>query len=143
MPATRDDELTCGTLALLDEVAVPVPAFGDVDADVFFGTPLELYEDVLPRERLPSNGDLMVAIEAIHARDARLAAAADILADDPTITTQVRECLVDLLLPHAADLAIEHPARHGAPHGLRLHNGLSGSGKSPAPLSALLSSLAS
>ncbi|MEU3602256.1 hypothetical protein ABZ714_26590 [Streptomyces sp. NPDC006798] len=98
------------TLALLEAVEVPLPEFGDVDLDVAFGTPLEMYEaSALPHERLDGL-DITAAIAAIEARENRLLAARDITATDPTATELVRERLVDVLLPYAAQLRITRPA---------------------------------
>ncbi|UXY33223.1 hypothetical protein [Streptomyces sp. HUAS TT20] len=91
------------TLALLDELEVEFPEFGDVDLDVAFGTPLDLYEaGTLAHEQLDGL-DIYTAIEAIEARENRLAAARDIVAD-PAVTALVRERLVDVLLPYASQL---------------------------------------
>ncbi|MDQ0408708.1 hypothetical protein ABVB69_35095 [Streptomyces sp. NPDC000349] len=98
------------TLALLDELDVGVPEFGAIDLDVSFGTPLEMYEDgPLPHERLDGL-DITAAVAAIEARENRLLAARDIVATDPTATELVRERLVDVLLPYAAQLRITPPA---------------------------------
>ncbi|MDX3366173.1 hypothetical protein PV387_09030 [Streptomyces sp. ME02-6987-2C] len=108
MPATptltpqrnSTDELSdAETLALLDELDVPLPtelADFDVDLDIAFGTPLEMHEPFATvREKdLPSQ-DLLEQFFA------RRQAALDIVADDPSITTRVRERLVDVLLPYA------------------------------------------
>jgi hypothetical protein len=101
--AGLSDHFDSETLALLDELDVELPDFGNVDLDVVFGTPLEMYEaDVLPHEQL--NGlDIYAAIEAIEARENRLVAARDIAAD-PAVTALVRERLVDVLVPYASEL---------------------------------------
>ncbi|MFD4528396.1 hypothetical protein ACFWP7_31660 [Streptomyces sp. NPDC058470] len=92
------------TQELLDAIEVELPDFGDVDLDVAFGTPLSMYEaGLLPHERLEGL-DLEAAIEAIEARENRMLAARDIAADDPSIASFVRERLVDVLLPYAAQL---------------------------------------
>ncbi|WP_327349027.1 hypothetical protein [Streptomyces europaeiscabiei] len=97
------------TLALLDELEVELPEFGDVDLDVAFGTPLDLYEaGTLAHEQLDGL-DIYAAIEAIEARENRLVAARDIVTD-PAVTALVRERLVDVLLPYAAQLRIARPA---------------------------------
>ncbi|MEU0119086.1 hypothetical protein ABZ137_36765 [Streptomyces bobili] len=97
------------TIALLDAMEVELPEFGDIDLDVAFGTPLDLYEaDTLAHEQLDGL-DIYAAIEAIEARENRLAAARDIVTD-PAVTALVRERLVDLLLPYAAQLPIARPA---------------------------------
>ncbi|WP_331725015.1 hypothetical protein [Streptomyces sp. NBC_00040] len=97
-----DDE----TLALLEAIEVPLPDFADIDADVAFGTPLEMYEaGPLPHEQLDGL-DITAAVAAIEARENRMLAARDIAATDPTVTDLVRERLVDVLLPYAAQLRI-------------------------------------
>ncbi|WP_432101226.1 hypothetical protein [Streptomyces sp. WAC 04229] len=94
------------TLALLEAVEVPLPDFAALDLDVAFGTPLEMYEaGSLPHERLEGL-DITAAVAAIEARENRLLAARDIVATDPTATELVRERLVDVLLPYAAQLRI-------------------------------------
>ncbi|MGA4803502.1 hypothetical protein [Streptomyces lavendulocolor] len=98
------------TLALLEAVEVPLPEFGDLDLDVAFGMPLEMFEaGPLPHERLDGL-DITAAVAAIEARENRMLAARDILATDPTATELVRERLVDVLLPYAAQLRIKRPA---------------------------------
>ncbi|MFD8957553.1 hypothetical protein ACFV0W_11515 [Streptomyces anulatus] len=97
------------TLALLEAVEVPLPDFADLDLDVAFGTPLEMYEaGPLPHERLDGL-DITAAIAAIEARENRMLAARDIVAVDPTTTELVRERLVDVLLPYATQLRITPP----------------------------------
>lgn len=97
------------TLALLEAVEVPLPDFADLDLDVAFGTPLEMYEaGHLPHERLDGL-DITAAIAAIEARENRMLAARDIVAVDPTTTELVRERLVDVLLPYAEQLRITPP----------------------------------
>jgi hypothetical protein len=104
------------TIALLDAIEVELPEFGDIDLDVAFGTPLDLYEaGTLAHEQLDGL-DIYDAIEAIEARENRLAAARDIVAD-PAVTTLVRKRLVDVLLPYAFQLNpanTEVPAFRGA-----------------------------
>ncbi|MCO8303588.1 hypothetical protein [Streptomyces sp. RKCA744] len=98
------------TLALLEATEVPLPEFTGLDLDVAFGTPLEMYAaGTLPHERLDGL-DIEAAIEAIEARENRMLAARDIVATDPTATELVRERLVDVLLPYAAQLRITPPA---------------------------------
>ncbi|MET8168848.1 hypothetical protein ABZT34_32130 [Streptomyces sp. NPDC005329] len=93
------------TSALLDAIEVELPEFGDIDLDVAFGTPLDLYEaGTLAHEQLDGL-DIYAAIEAIEARENRLAAARDIVTD-PAVIALVRERLVDVLLPYAAQLHI-------------------------------------
>ncbi|MFF9922595.1 hypothetical protein ACF1HG_34340 [Streptomyces globisporus] len=97
------------TLALLKAVEVPLPDFGGLDLDVAFGTPLEMFEaGPLPHERLDGL-DITAAVAAIEARENRMLAARDILVTDPTATELVRERLVDVLLPYAAQLRITPP----------------------------------
>ncbi|MFF8575517.1 hypothetical protein ACF06L_30280 [Streptomyces sp. NPDC015408] len=103
------------TLALLDELDVRIPEFGGVGLDVAFGTPLEMYEaGSLPHERVDGL-DITAAVAAIEARESRLLAARDIVATDPTATELVRERLVDVLLPHAAQLRTASPATAAEP----------------------------
>ncbi|MEU9858634.1 hypothetical protein [Streptomyces sp. NPDC047974] len=94
------------TLALLDELDVPLPtefADFDVDLDIAFGTPLGMYElFATPREKAASL--TRPHTEVLGEFFARRHAALDILATDPSITSLVRERLVDVLLPHAARL---------------------------------------
>ncbi|MGW3652483.1 hypothetical protein [Streptomyces sp. NPDC000878] len=98
------------TQELLDAIEVELPDFGDVDLDVAFGTPLSMYEaGLLPHERLEGL-DLEAAIEAIEARENRMLAARDIAAADPSIARFVRERLVDVLLPYAAQLRVTRAA---------------------------------
>ncbi|MFG3042913.1 hypothetical protein ACGFYZ_39040 [Streptomyces sp. NPDC048330] len=96
------------TLALLDELDVPLAADFDVDLDVAFGTPLEMYELTTADEL--ARWDAVNAVEAGKAEaraeflaeyGARQDAARHILAADPSITELVRERLVDVLLPYA------------------------------------------
>lgn len=92
------------TQELLAAVEVELPDFGDVDLDVVFGTPLSMYEaGFLPHERLEGLDEDAVK-DAIEARHDRLLAAGDIAAEDPSIACFVRERLVDVLLPYAAQL---------------------------------------
>ncbi|MCX5278180.1 hypothetical protein [Streptomyces virginiae] len=87
-------------------MAVDIPEFGDIDLDIAFGTPLEMYEaGPLPHEQLDGL-DITAAVAAIEARENRMLAARDIAATDPTVTDLVRERLVDVLLPYAAQLRI-------------------------------------
>ncbi|MFF8910950.1 hypothetical protein [Streptomyces olivaceoviridis] len=107
------------TLALLDELDVEIPEFGGIDLDVAFGTPLDMYEPAGTRREMRAYAAAIVAapsqsyeLSLSHGAEiqARVDAARDILADDPTITARVRERLVDVLLPHAAQLRIAPPA---------------------------------
>lgn len=102
------------TLALLEAVEVPLPDFADIDLDVAFGTPLELHEpfatsrekaEALTRPESEVFGDFF----------ARRHAAMDIVTTDPTITALVRERLVDVLLPYAAQLRITQRPAAAAP----------------------------
>ncbi|MFJ3861772.1 hypothetical protein ACIPRL_36840 [Streptomyces sp. NPDC090085] len=112
-PAT--ETFDAETLALLEEVEVPLPAFGDIDLDVAFGTPLEMYAaGPLPHEQLDGL-DITAAVAAIEARENRMLAARDIAATDPTATQLVRERLVDVLLPYAAQLRITRRPAAAAP----------------------------
>ncbi|OEJ36323.1 hypothetical protein [Streptomyces agglomeratus] len=100
-----DDE----TQRLVEAVVIDLPEFSDIDLDVAFGTPLEMYEaGPLPHERLDGL-DITAAVAAIEARENRMLAARDIAATDPTVTDLVRERLVDVLLPYAAQLRITPP----------------------------------
>ncbi|WP_329625914.1 hypothetical protein OG357_38420 (plasmid) [Streptomyces sp. NBC_01255] len=93
------------TLALLEAIEVPLPAFTalDIDLDVTFGTPLEMYELwATPREKAESL--VRPHAEVLGDFFARRHAAMDILATDPSITALVRERLVDVLLPYAEQL---------------------------------------
>ncbi|MEU5902294.1 hypothetical protein [Streptomyces venezuelae] len=94
------------TLALLEAVEVPLPPFANLDLDVAFGKPLEMYEaGPLPHERLDGL-DITAAVAAIEARESRMLAARDIVATDPAAIELVRERLVDVLLPYAVQLRI-------------------------------------
>lgn len=102
------------TQRLLEVVVVDLPEFGNIDLDIAFGTPLEMYEaGPLPHERLDGL-DITAAVAAIEARENRMLAARDIAATDPTATELVRERLVDVLLPYAAQLRIARPAAAGS-----------------------------
>lgn len=102
--ATEDFDIE--TQELLDAIEVELPGFGDVDLDVAFGTPLDMYEaGFLPHERWEGL-DAATAVQRLRAWYDRQLAAADILADDPDIAVRVRERLVDVLLPYAAQLRI-------------------------------------
>ncbi|MGK3110607.1 hypothetical protein ACPCYV_43310 [Streptomyces mordarskii] len=104
------EQFDAETLALLEAVEVPLPEFAGLDLDVAFGTPLEMYAaGPLPHERLDGL-DITAAIAAIEARENRMLAARDIAATDPTATELVRERLVDVLLPYAAQLRTAPPA---------------------------------
>ncbi|MCM2394398.1 hypothetical protein [Streptomyces albipurpureus] len=102
------------TQELLDAIDVALPDFGDIDLDIAFGTPLEMYAaGPLPHERLDGL-DITAAVAAIEARENRMLAARDI-ADDPTATELVGERLVDVLLPYAVQLRITRPDTVAAP----------------------------
>ncbi|WP_331718944.1 hypothetical protein OHU23_40825 (plasmid) [Streptomyces virginiae] len=105
------------TQQLLEAVAVDLPEFSDIDADVAFGTPLEMYDLVTADELARWDAASAVKKGKTQARDeivadsgARREAARDILAADPSIPAFVRERLVDVLLPYAAQLRITRPA---------------------------------
>ncbi|MEU2770516.1 hypothetical protein ABZ628_27805 [Streptomyces diastaticus] len=103
------------TLALLDELNVGLHEFGGLDLDVAFGMPLEMFEvGPLPHERLDGL-DITAAVAAIEARETRMLAARDIVATDPTALELVRERLVDVLLPYAAQLRITRRPAAAAP----------------------------
>ncbi|MFF3488747.1 hypothetical protein ACFYXC_36575 [Streptomyces sp. NPDC002701] len=112
------------TLALLEAVGVPLPDFGDIELDVAFGTPLEMYEPwATPRELARFEAGVGLKSQAERERElwaeflARRCAALDIVAADPTVTVLVRERLVDVLLPYASQLnpaSTEVSACHGS-----------------------------
>ncbi|MCO6698826.1 hypothetical protein [Streptomyces sp. Vc17.3-30] len=103
------------TLALLEAVEVPLPEFARLDLDVAFGMPLEMFEaGTLPHERLDGL-DITAAVAAIEARETRMLVARDIVATDPTALELVRERLVDVLLPYAAQLRITRRPATAAP----------------------------
>lgn len=111
-----NEQFDSETLALLDAIEVELPDFGDVNLDVAFGTPLEMYEFVTPGElaRWDAASSLKkgrtAAREKVGAESAaRRAAAQDIVTADPSITELVRDRLVDVLLPYAAQLRIASP----------------------------------
>ncbi|MEU6621901.1 hypothetical protein ABZ926_14150 [Streptomyces litmocidini] len=111
MPSTTAEVFDAETLALLDELDVPLSADFDIDIDVAFGTPLEMYEPAgTAREMrryaaavltVPPDRRHELALAYGAAIAARVDAGRDILAVDPTITARVRERLVDVLLPYA------------------------------------------
>jgi hypothetical protein len=114
-PSTTDEELDTETLALLDALEVGIPDIDDatVDLDVYYGTPLELHEPAGTQHEMRAYAAAVVAapcqsyeLSLTHGAEiqARVDASCDILADDPDITTRVRERLVDALIPHAAQL---------------------------------------
>ncbi|MEU8764753.1 hypothetical protein [Streptomyces sp. NPDC048659] len=97
------------TLALLDELDVPLTMDIDADLDIAFGTPLELYHQHPTASELAALATRPVG-EVGRELVARVHAAEDILAGDPSITARVRERLVDVLLPYAVQLRIKRPA---------------------------------
>lgn len=103
------------TLALLEELEVPLPDFAAIDLDVAFGTPLEMYAAGTLRHEQLDGLDITAAVAAIEARENRMLAARDIAATDPTATELVRERLVDVLLPYAAQLRTAPPATAAEP----------------------------
>jgi hypothetical protein len=119
--AGLNEQFDSETLALLDAIEVELPDFGNVDLDVEFGTPLEMYEFVTPGElaRWDAASSLKkgrtAAREKVAAESAaRRAAAQDIVTADPSITELVRDRLVDVLLPYAAQLRIASPTAAAA-----------------------------
>ncbi|MEW1699452.1 hypothetical protein [Streptomyces sp. NPDC091278] len=118
-PSTTGQVFDAETLALLDELDVPLPTGLDdaeADLDAVWGTPLAMYEPAgIAREMrryaaavLTVPPDRRHELALAHGAEiaARVDAARDILASDPGITTRVRERLVDILLPHAAQLQL-------------------------------------
>ncbi|KUH35344.1 hypothetical protein [Streptomyces kanasensis] len=117
MPATptltshrpsADEVFDAETLALLEELDVPLSADFDVDLDVAFGTPLEMYELATANELVRwdaanavTKGKVEARAEFLAEYGARHDAKRHILAADPSITALVRERLVDVLLPYA------------------------------------------
>ncbi|WP_326793981.1 hypothetical protein OHA79_52135 (plasmid) [Streptomyces sp. NBC_00841] len=94
------------TQELLDAIDVELPDFGDIDMDVAFGTPLEMYECLTPGElaRLEATGaSTKVWDEVVAEIGARQDAAEDIGATDPSITERVRERLLEALEPSIAE----------------------------------------
>ncbi|MFJ1562507.1 hypothetical protein [Streptomyces mirabilis] len=96
------------TQELLDAIEVELPDLGgaDLDMDVAFGTPIEMYETGFLAHERWEGLDAATAVQRLRAWYDRQLAAADILADDPEIAVRVRERLVDVLLPYAAQLRI-------------------------------------
>ncbi|MFB7852406.1 hypothetical protein ACFC34_36070 [Streptomyces sp. NPDC056053] len=99
------------TLALLDELDVPLSADFDIDLDIAFGTPLEMHEPAGTAREMRRYAAVVLTVPPDRRHElalahgaeitARVDAGRDILATDPTITTRVRERLVDVLLPYA------------------------------------------
>ncbi|MGW2050776.1 hypothetical protein ACWCPF_37230 [Streptomyces sp. NPDC001858] len=118
------ESFDCETLALLDELEVELPEFGNVDLDVAFGTPLEMHELwATPQELARFEAGAGLKDEAERVRElwadflARRHAALDIVAVDPSVTALVRERLIDVLLPYASELNpanTDVSALHGA-----------------------------
>ncbi|MFE5514139.1 hypothetical protein ACFQ9J_26760 [Streptomyces sp. NPDC056529] len=100
-PSTTSEVFDAETLALLDALDVGLPGIDDamVDLDIYYGTPLEMYDPPGLRE--------------IHRHGAetaaRVDAACDIVATDPTVIPLVRERLADLLLPHTEQIWLTGP----------------------------------
>ncbi|WP_073918920.1 hypothetical protein [Streptomyces sp. CB02009] len=123
------------TLALLDELDIPLSADFNVDLDIAFGTPLEMHEPAGTAREMRRYAAAVLTVlpgrrhelALAHGAEitARVDASRDILAADPTITARVRERLVDVLLPHAERL------RRTIPSGCRpmYANALLGGGK--------------
>ncbi|MFJ6792023.1 hypothetical protein [Streptomyces angustmyceticus] len=111
------------TLALFKAIEVPhLPDFADIDLDIAFGTPLEMYGLVTMDElarwdaaAAVTKGKNTARSEVIAASGARRDAARDIVAADPSITARVRERLVDVLLPYVAQLRIAPPGTESLP----------------------------
>ncbi|WP_148589952.1 hypothetical protein [Streptomyces sp. WAC01526] len=110
------------TLTLLEAIEVPLPDFADLDLDIAFGTPLEMYGLVTTDElarwdaaAAMTKGKTKARNEVIAGFGGRRDAARDIVAADPSITARVRERLVDVLLPYAAQLRIAPPATEPLP----------------------------
>ncbi|MFI8916522.1 hypothetical protein ACIGW4_33610 [Streptomyces sp. NPDC053513] len=114
---TTEGPFDAETLALLDELDVPLPtelADLDADLDIAFGTPLEMYEPACTAREMRRYAAAVLVVPPDRRHElalahgaeitARVDAGRDILAADPTITACVRERLVDILLPHAARL---------------------------------------
>ncbi|CAL9675716.1 hypothetical protein [Streptomyces sp. enrichment culture] len=120
MPATptlpshrpsNDEVFDAETLALLDELDVPLSADFDVDLDIAFGTPLEMHEPAGTAREMRRYAAAVLTVPPVRRQElalvhgaeitARVEASRDILAADPTITARVRERLVDALLPYA------------------------------------------
>ncbi|MDW4917371.1 hypothetical protein [Streptomyces californicus] len=107
------------TLALLEAIEVELPEFGDLDLDVAFGTPLEMFEPAgtqremrrYAAEILAAPVDQRYALSLVHGAEitARIDVARDIVVGDLTTMKLVRERLVDFLLPYAAQLRITPP----------------------------------
>lgn len=109
-PAAGITEFDSETLSLLDAIEVPLPEFGDLDLDVVFGTPLEMYEfltaDELARYEAaagPRGGHTKAQEEILSEFAARQHAARDIVEADPTIIERVRERLLEALEPSIAE----------------------------------------
>ncbi|WP_234339839.1 MULTISPECIES: hypothetical protein [Streptomyces] len=111
------EDFDAETLALQEAVEVQLPEFTDLDLDAAFGTPLD--EPASTRRKMRAYVAAVVAaapsqsheLSLSHSAEiqARVDAARDIVADDPTISARVREYLVDALLPYAAQLRTALP----------------------------------
>ncbi|MFE6813526.1 hypothetical protein [Streptomyces sp. NPDC057675] len=112
--SSTDEVVDAETLAFLDELDVPLPAEladFDIDLDIAFGTPLEMYEPAGSAREMRRYAAAVLTVPAGRRQElalaygaeisARVDAGRDILAADPTITARVRERLVDVLLPYA------------------------------------------
>ena len=100
------EHLDAETLQLLDAIDVELPDLGDIDLDVVFGTPLEMYERLTPGElaRLEATGASTKVWDEVAAEiEARQDAAEDIVATDPSITERVRERLLEALQSSIAE----------------------------------------
>ncbi|MFH8717344.1 hypothetical protein [Streptomyces zaomyceticus] len=111
----RDENFDAEALALMGELDVLFPGLGDdLDLDVVFGTPLEMYKPAGTDREMRRYAAAIAAAPADRRYElsfargaeiaARLDAARDIVATDPTVTALVRERLLDVLLPHAPRL---------------------------------------
>ncbi|MFD4341779.1 hypothetical protein ACFWPP_31925 [Streptomyces anulatus] len=119
MPATlpptshrsTDEVYDAETLALLDELDVPLRVDFDADHDIAFGTPLEMHEPAGTAQEMRRYAAEVLTSPPAHRQQlalaygaeitARVDASRDILAADPAITALVRERLVDVPLPYA------------------------------------------
>ncbi|WP_327425687.1 hypothetical protein OG612_42570 (plasmid) [Streptomyces sp. NBC_01527] len=100
------EHLDAETLQLLDAIDVKLPDLGDIDLDVVFGTPLEMYECLTPGELAPleaTGASTKVWDEVAAEIEGRQDAAGDIAATDPSMTERVRERLLEALQPSIAE----------------------------------------
>ncbi|MFI8769504.1 hypothetical protein ACIGN6_31995 [Streptomyces sp. NPDC053792] len=96
------------TLALLDALDIDLPAITDVDLDVYYGTPLEMHEPAGTLREMRQYAAAILAAPVVqryqlscaHGNEirARVDAARDIVATDPTIVPLVRERLAAALV---------------------------------------------